>query len=94
MKYEKLIDLEFTKIGCWKTDDDGLNYEVFENKSNEFEIDNSLYIFFDSENDRILYVGKTTQTLKKGFMVILEVMDKVPILKYTKNLLKKGVEKF
>lgn len=67
MKYEKLIDLEFTKIGCWKTDDDGLNYEVFENKSNEFEIDNSLYIFFDSENDRILYVGKTTQTLKKRF---------------------------
>ena len=34
MKYEKLIDLEFTKIGCWKTDDDDLNYEVFENKSN------------------------------------------------------------
>ena len=66
-KYEQLIDLKFTVIGCWKTDDDGLNYEVFENKSNEFEIDNSLYVFFDSEKDRILYVGKTTQTLKKRF---------------------------
>jgi len=37
-KYEQLIDLKFTVIGCWKTDDNGLNYEVFENKSNEFEI--------------------------------------------------------
>ena len=44
-KYEQLIDLKFTVIGCWKTDDNGLNYEVFENKSNEFEIDNSLYVF-------------------------------------------------
>lgn len=67
MKYEQLIDLKFTAIGFWKNDEDGLNYEVFENKSNEFEIDNSLYVFFDSEKDRILYVGKTTQTLKKRF---------------------------
>ena len=66
-KYEQLIDLNFTEIGFWKTDDEDLDFEVYENKYNEFEIDNSLYVFFDSEKDKILYVGKTTQTLKKRF---------------------------
>lgn len=66
-KYEQLIDLNFTIIGFWKTSNEELSYEVLDNKHNEFEIDNSLYVFFDKENDRILYVGKTTQTLKKRF---------------------------
>jgi len=66
-KYEQLIDLNFTVIGFWKKSNEGLSYEVLDNKHNEFEIDNSLYVFFDKENDKILYVGKTTQTLKKRF---------------------------
>jgi len=66
-KYEQLIDLNFSVIGFWKKSNEGLSYEVLDNKHNEFEIDNSLYVFFDKENDRILYVGKTTQTLKKRF---------------------------
>ena len=66
-KYEQLIDLNFSVIGFWKTSNEGLSYEVLDNKHNEFEIDNSLYVFFDKENDRILNVGKTTQTLKKRF---------------------------
>ena len=66
-KYEQLIDLNFSVIGFWKKSNEGLSYEVLDNKHNEFEIDNSLYVFFDSEKDRILYIGKTTQTLKKRF---------------------------
>ena len=67
MKYEQLIDLNFTNIGYWKTDGKKLNHEVLENMTNELDVENSLYVFFDKEKDRILYVGKTTRTLRKRF---------------------------
>ena len=36
-KYEQLIDLNFSVIGFWKTSNEGLSYEVLDNKHNEFE---------------------------------------------------------
>jgi len=64
---EKLTNLNFTKIGDWEIKGDYLDY-IVPNKNNLL-VANSLYVFVlnDQGNEKIVYVGKTTQTLDKRF---------------------------
>lgn len=64
---EKLTNLNFTKIGDWEIKGDYLNF-IVPNKNNLL-VANSLYVFVlnDQGNEKIVYVGKTTQTLDKRF---------------------------
>ncbi len=66
MGLEDFYDLNFSKIGFWKVENNSLSYELNGNKENEILISNALYIFFDEKNSKILYVGKTTQTIEKS----------------------------
>ncbi len=59
-------DLSFVKIGTWEISSDNLiEYKPISGKENNYLVKNSLYMFTCRESEDILYVGKTTQSLKK-----------------------------
>ena len=59
-------DLSFVKIGTWAISPDNLlEYSIIPGKENNYLVKNSLYLFISSESEDLLYVGKTTQSLKK-----------------------------
>lgn len=55
----KLEDLGFTVVGRWKAVENGIDCEL----SDLANSSNVLYAF--AVDDNLMYVGKTTQTLKK-----------------------------
>ncbi|MHB1426895.1 MAG: GIY-YIG nuclease family protein [Gemmataceae bacterium] len=58
-KLAKLEDIGFTYVGCWKSIEDGIDCEL----SELADYRNALYAF--SVEDELMYVGKTTQTIRK-----------------------------
>ena len=56
---ERLINIGFRKVGEWKALRESISPELF----NLANASNILYAFIS--NDEVLYVGKTTQSLKK-----------------------------
>jgi hypothetical protein len=85
---EKLLNLNFINIGYWKVSNDLLAYEVAREFEYEIEVPNSLYIFYNDKDDKILYVGKTTQTLKKRLYQYTRGNGKSTNQKVNKNIRK------
>ncbi len=64
MNIEKLINIGFTKLGKWNLiNKDELDLTL--NEKNNLRTQTAIYAFVC--NDKVMYVGKTTNTLKKRF---------------------------
>ena len=85
---EKLLGLNFINIGNWKVSNDLLSPQISSEFSYEIDVPNSLYIFYNNEEDKILYVGKTTQTLKKRLYQYTRGNGKSTNQKVNKNIKK------
>lgn len=63
-----LIDINFEKIGLWKSSENKLTSIFEEISSIDLNVNNVLYAFTteeESENEEIKYIGKTTRTLNQ-----------------------------
>jgi hypothetical protein len=85
---EKLLSLNFKNIGFWRVSNNFLEYQITSEFEYEIEIPNSLYIFYNDKEDKIMYVGKTTQTLKKRLYQYTRGNGKSTNQKINKNIQK------
>lgn len=61
MSLNKLLNIGFIKIGEWSLVNNNLFIDIME----KFNFQNAIYVF--EKNNEILYVGKTTNSIKKRF---------------------------